>query len=117
MAPGCLKGAQGIQGWQSGWHGIVYRSYFLTYRLKVFRLSGPKIRRMMQVTSCHCNRISKRTDVMNPYAFTNLLQPTVPVDYRMSQGKSNGSGSGYDMSRAIFRMVCMVESLVPGSGR
>ena len=54
---------------------------------------------------------------MNPYAFTNLLHPTVPVDYRMSQSKSNGSGSGYDMSRAIFRMVCMVESLVPGSGR
>jgi len=54
---------------------------------------------------------------MNPYAFTNLLHPTVPVDYRMSQSNPISGGTGYDMSRAIFRVVCMVENLLPGSGR
>jgi hypothetical protein len=54
---------------------------------------------------------------MNPYAFTNLLQPSVPVDYRMAQSNPIGGGSGYDMSRAIFRVVCVVENLLPGSGR
>jgi hypothetical protein len=54
---------------------------------------------------------------MNPYAFTNLLQPTVPVDYRMAQSNPISGGSGYDMSRAIFRAVCMVENLLPKSGR
>ena len=54
---------------------------------------------------------------MNPYAFTNLLQPTVAVDYRMAQANPTSGGSGYDMSRAIFRVVCMVENLVSGSGR
>jgi hypothetical protein len=54
---------------------------------------------------------------MNPYAFTNLLQPSVPVDYRMTQANPTGGGSGYDMSRAIFRVVCMVENLLPRSGR
>ena len=53
---------------------------------------------------------------MNPYAFTNLLHPTVPVDYRMSQSNPTGGRFGYDMSRAIFRMVCMVESLVRRPG-
>ena len=54
---------------------------------------------------------------MNPYAFTNLLQPTVVVDYRMVQANPTGGGVGYDMSRAIFRVVCMVENLLPGSRR
>ena len=49
---------------------------------------------------------------MNPYAFTNLLQPCVPVDYRMAQNNPTGGGSSYDMSRAIFRVVCMVENLI-----
>ena len=54
---------------------------------------------------------------MNPYAFTNLLHPTVPVDYRMAQSNPTTGESGYDMSRAIFRVVCMVENLLPGSRR
>ncbi len=54
---------------------------------------------------------------MNPYAFTNLLQPTVATDYRMVQSNPISGGSGYDMSRAIFRVVCMVENLVSGSRR
>lgn len=54
---------------------------------------------------------------MNPYAFTNLLQPTVTTDYRMVQSNPISGGSGYDMSRAIFRVVCMVENLVSGSRR
>ena len=54
---------------------------------------------------------------MNPYAFTNLLQPSVPVDYRMAQTNPAGGGYGYDMSRAIFRVVCMVENLLVRSGR
>ncbi len=49
---------------------------------------------------------------MNPYAFTNLLQPSVPVDYRMAQSNPASGGSSYDMSRAIFRVVCMVENLI-----
>ena len=53
---------------------------------------------------------------MNPYAFPNLLHPTVPVDYRMTQTNPHGDGTGYDMSRAIFRMVCMVENLLHRSG-
>ncbi len=54
---------------------------------------------------------------MNPYAFTNLLQPTVATDYRMVQSNPISGGSGYDMSRAIFRMVCTVENLLTRSGR
>lgn len=54
---------------------------------------------------------------MNPYAFPNLLHPTVPVDYRMVQTNPTSGGSGYDMSRAIFRMVCRVENLLSRSGR
>ncbi len=54
---------------------------------------------------------------MNPYAFPNLLQPTVPVDYRVAQANPTGSRFGYGTSRAIFRLVCMVENLIPGSRR
>ena len=54
---------------------------------------------------------------MNPYAFTNLLQPSVPLDYRMVQSNPISGGAGYDMSRAIFRVVCMVENLLSGSRR
>jgi len=54
---------------------------------------------------------------MNPYAFTNLLQPSVPVDYRMTQSNPASGASGYDMSRAIFRVVCMVENIMTGSRR
>ncbi len=49
---------------------------------------------------------------MNPYAFPNLLQPTVPVDYRSAHTNPTGSRFGYGMSRAIFRMVCAVENLL-----
>ena len=49
---------------------------------------------------------------MNPYAFTNLLQPSVHVDYRMAQNNPPGGVSSYDMSRAIFRLVFMVENLI-----
>ncbi len=54
---------------------------------------------------------------MNPYAFPNLLQPTVPVDCRVVQDNPTGSRFGYGMSRAIFRMVCVVENILPGSRR
>ncbi|MGI9511891.1 MAG: hypothetical protein ACR2OL_03225 [Anderseniella sp.] len=53
---------------------------------------------------------------MNPYAFPNLLNPTVPVDYRVAQPNATGSRFGYGMSRAIFRVICVVENLVPRSG-
>ncbi len=54
---------------------------------------------------------------MNPYAFPNLLNPTVPVDHRMAQANPSGSRFGHDASRAIFRLVCAVEDLVQGSRR
>lgn len=53
---------------------------------------------------------------MNPYAFPNLVQPSVPVDYRSAHTNPTSGESGYDMSRAIFRMVCVVENLLRRSG-
>ncbi len=52
---------------------------------------------------------------MNPYAFTNLVHPTVSADYRMLENKPRAVEPDYSMSRAIFRAVCMVENLLPGS--
>lgn len=54
---------------------------------------------------------------MNPYAFPNLLNPSVPVDHRIAQADPTGSRFGYGISRAIFRLVCVVENLLPRSGR
>lgn len=52
---------------------------------------------------------------MNPYAFSNLLRPTVAADHRVLENAPHGVGPGYAMSRAIFRAICMVENLLPGS--
>ena len=71
----------------------------------------------MLAISCQCNRIPKRIYVMNPYAFPNLLNPTVPVDHRIAQTNPTGSRFGYGMSRVIFRLVCVVENILPGSRR
>lgn len=51
---------------------------------------------------------------MNPYAFTNLLHPTVPVDYRMKEANPYAVGPENSLSRAIFRTVCLVENLLQG---
>ncbi len=52
---------------------------------------------------------------MNPYAFSNLLHPTVAADYRVLEKASHAVGPDYSMSHAIYRAVCMVERLLPGS--
>jgi len=49
---------------------------------------------------------------MNPYAFTDLVHPTVAVDYRLLESSPNGAVSDYSMSRAIFRAVCVVENFL-----
>ena len=49
---------------------------------------------------------------MNPYAFTNLVHPTIPVDYRMRENNPRAVGPENTMSRAIFRVICLVENLL-----
>ena len=49
---------------------------------------------------------------MNPYAFTNLVHPTVAIDYRMLEANPRAVGPENTLSRAIFRAVCAVENLL-----
>ncbi len=49
---------------------------------------------------------------MNPYAFTNLLHPTVAVDYRILESNPRAVGPENTLSRAIFQAVCLVEDLL-----
>ena len=66
----------------------------------------------MELIAQLCNRISKRTHVMNPYAFPNLLHPSVPVDHRLTETNPYAVGPENLLSRAVFRTVCAVENLL-----
>ena len=49
---------------------------------------------------------------MNPYAFPNLLHPSVPIDYRLTETNPHAVGPENLLSRAVFRAVCAVENLL-----
>lgn len=48
---------------------------------------------------------------MNPYAFADLVHPTIAVDYRILESNPRAVGPENSMSRAIFLAVCSVENL------
>ena len=49
---------------------------------------------------------------MNPFAFPDLVHPSVPVDYRLKETNPYAVGPENILSRGIFRAVCLVENLL-----
>jgi len=46
---------------------------------------------------------------MNPYAFTNLINPTTPTDWRVKEKYAHNVGFDYSLSRVFFRAVDTLE--------
>ena len=46
---------------------------------------------------------------MNPYAFTNLTNPSVLPDWRLVQSGRQGVETGYSLSRAVYRLVSYLD--------
>lgn len=46
---------------------------------------------------------------MNPYAFTNLINPTVQSDWRVTEKYAHDIGLDYSLSRVIFRIIDTLE--------
>jgi hypothetical protein len=54
---------------------------------------------------------------MNPYAFPNLLHPSLQPDYRTLEGSYQRAGQDYSMSCTIYRLVCIVEGFYSNADR
>lgn len=68
-------------------------------------------------TTRHCRLIiSKRMSKMNPYASTNLLHPTLNVDYRTANNRNLNTGADFTVSRAAYRLVNAIERILTKSG-
>ena len=46
---------------------------------------------------------------MNPYAFTNLINPTERSDWRVTEKSSHNTGLDYPLSRAFYRIINSLE--------
>lgn len=53
---------------------------------------------------------------MNPYASTNLLHPTLNVDYRTANNRNLNTGADFTVSRAAYRLVNAIERILTKSG-
>ena len=42
---------------------------------------------------------------MNPYAFTNLINPTTRPDWREAKVNIHNTGLNYILSRAVYRVI------------